>query len=172
MNVFLEDSSGVVWLLAVTTGGLLTTTATVVGAAQPFYLSDSSGNTWLIGVTTGGLLTTTQEGPPGQPLFVTLQTIPYQAIFNLSVLTSGLLQTVPAGPVGVAVWEPNGFAAGTDNSVVGGGGGFLAYPQPPFPVGVGPEANGQFGPLYFTYDSSTATAKGNMFTISNPGRNG
>lgn len=68
-------------------------------------------------------------------------------------------------------WVPNGGGAGTDNRVVGGQGGFMAYPQPPNPVGVGPEANGQFEALNFTYDSSTATAAGNIFRIENPGRN-
>lgn len=71
----------------------------------------------------------------------------------------------------MTTWVQNGFGAGTDNRIVGGGGGFLAYPQPPNPVGVGPEANGQFGPINFTYSSSATPILGNYFTILNPGRN-
>lgn len=70
-------------------------------------------------------------------------------------------------------WVPNGFGAGTDNSAAGGGGGYTAIPQPANPAsGVGPEQNGQFEALVFTYNSSTATALGNIFTINNPGRQG
>ena len=68
-------------------------------------------------------------------------------------------------------WVPNGFGAGTDNRAAGGQGGFMAIPQPPSPVGVGPEANGQFESLVFTYNSATTTAAGNYFIIFNPGRN-
>ena len=71
----------------------------------------------------------------------------------------------------MSTYVPNGFGAGTDNRVDGGAGGFMAIPQPPNPVGVGPEANGQFGALEFTYDSSTPAGAGNIFSISNPGRN-
>lgn len=70
------------------------------------------------------------------------------------------------------MWQSNGFGAGTDNQIVGGGGGYMAYPQPQVPAnGVGPEADGQFGSLTFTYDSSTSAGKGNQFSIQNPGRN-
>lgn len=67
-------------------------------------------------------------------------------------------------------WVQNGYGAGTDNSVVGGAGGFMAYPQPPLPTGqyTTPETNGQFGSLNFTYDNNM----GNRFVIVNPGRNG
>lgn len=73
-------------------------------------------------------------------------------------------------------WVPNGFGAGTDNAVAGGGGGFESIPQPvtgtpPFnsfapyqsPL---PEWQGQFGSESFTY----IAAGGNSFRINNPGR--
>ncbi len=66
-------------------------------------------------------------------------------------------------------WRPNGFGADTDNSVVGGGGGYMAYPQPPSgpnPVLNPPENNGQFGQLSFTFNDF----KGTFFQINNPGR--
>lgn len=66
---------------------------------------------------------------------------------------------------------PNGYGAGTDNTAVGGLGGFMAYPQPPSPVGKGPEANGQFQALNFTYSSAATPSQGNYFVILNPGRN-
>jgi hypothetical protein len=67
-------------------------------------------------------------------------------------------------------WQNNG-GIGVDNSIAGGGGGWMAIPQPPNPVGAGPEANGQYERLVFSYDSSTPQGKGNIFQILNPGRN-
>jgi hypothetical protein len=69
-------------------------------------------------------------------------------------------------------WVTNGGGAGTDNRVVGGLGGFMSYPQPPNPAGVGPEANGQFGALNFTYSSGVTPSQGNFFILVNPGRQG
>lgn len=72
-------------------------------------------------------------------------------------------------------WMPNGWGAGTDNSIVGAGGGFVAYPQPPTPGGFSsaaqppntfPEKNGQFGPVSITVNNTIGT----FFVISNPGR--
>lgn len=70
-------------------------------------------------------------------------------------------------------WQPNGGGCGTDNSVVGGGGGYMAYPQPPAPGGQftnnAPRSgswNGQFGPVTYTFPAGT----GIYFSISNPGR--
>lgn len=70
---------------------------------------------------------------------------------------------------------PNGLGAGTDNSAVGGAGGYTAYPEPPTPGGFAeasqppitfPEKNGQFGPGSLTYLS----IGGNYFVMTNPGR--
>lgn len=64
-------------------------------------------------------------------------------------------------------WQNNGYAAGTDNSVAGGQGGFVAYAQPPVPTNVivVPESWGQYGPLNFTYTSGGLV----NFIINNPG---
>jgi hypothetical protein len=70
-------------------------------------------------------------------------------------------------------WQTNGWGAGTDNSVVGGLGGFMAYPQPPANgIFTTPEQNELCGPLTFSYNSSTPSGQGNIFVISNPGSNG
>ena len=66
-------------------------------------------------------------------------------------------------------WVPNGFGSGEDNSVVGGGGGYMAYPQPPTGLNAAfnpPEDNVQEGALEFTSPASMLC----HFTISNPGR--
>lgn len=66
-------------------------------------------------------------------------------------------------------WTPNGFAAGTDNSAAGGGGGFQAIPQTPTGLNAGftpPENNLQAGSLSFTYVTPGLV----FFKISNPGR--
>lgn len=65
-------------------------------------------------------------------------------------------------------WQPNGAGSGEDNSVAGGGGGFMAIPQPPTGPNAGykPVENyGQFGSLIITVN-----AAGTYSVISNPGR--
>lgn len=73
------------------------------------------------------------------------------------------------------VWSQNGLGCETDNSVVGGDGGYTSYPQPPSPGGFAeanqppitlPEKTGQFGPSSLTYLS----VGGNFFVMTNPGR--
>ena len=75
-------------------------------------------------------------------------------------------------------WVPNGLGAGVDNSVAGGGGGFMSLPQPPSPGGVfnptgkggsqdnGNSWNGGFGPTNVRFNNTIGTD----FSISNPGR--
>ena len=66
-------------------------------------------------------------------------------------------------------WTTNGFGAGTDNSVVGGGGGFMSYPQPPTGPNAAfnpPENDLQAGSLNFTSPATMLV----HFVISNPGR--
>lgn len=75
-------------------------------------------------------------------------------------------------------WFPNGFGSGADNSVAGGGGGFVSLPQPPSPSGTfnpagkggsqdnGNSWNGQFSSLTLTVNNSIGT----FYQISNPGR--
>lgn len=70
----------------------------------------------------------------------------------------------------MTTWYPNGLGAGTDNDIVGGGGGFMSYPQPP----TGPKAglvpaenNGQFGAFNANlYNYNVCVYQ----VINNPGR--
>jgi hypothetical protein len=66
-------------------------------------------------------------------------------------------------------WVPNGYGAGADNSVVGGGGGYMAYPQPPSGENASfnpPENNVQEAAIEFTSTAAMLV----HFIISNPGR--
>lgn len=85
-------------------------------AQAPFlvYLQDSGGGVWLLGVTNNGQITTAKQ--PSGTASVTayaLQDISIQKAWNLSVTTTGLLQTTAiAGEVCVnqiLVNAPNGF---------------------------------------------------------------
>lgn len=155
MAIRLEDSSTAIWLLGITTAGLLTTTVST-GVPQTLFLNNG-GLSWQIGVNTGGLLTSTNVTSGNYPASVTLEDIS-GGLWALSVTFAGLLQT---GPGMALPWVQNGFGAGTDNSIVGGGGGFLAYPQP---IVID-------GPINFQYNSSTPQGQGNIFSVFNPGRN-
>lgn len=158
MSLILQDSNLQIWDVSATTGGQTTTTPSV-GVPQVLYLVDRNNAVWLLGISTLGLLTTTVALATSHPQFTAVN---LTASWSLQVNTQGLLQTFPA-------WVPNGGGAGTDNRVVGGGGGYMAYPQPPtgpraalYP----PDKNGQFGPLAITVNNGT----GVWFQISNPGR--
>lgn len=166
MSFILEDSSTGKWLLGVNVLGQLTTTSTS-GLSTTIFLNFEGIQTWQLGVTTQGLLTTTAVPLVQAPAFIILSD-PFDNNWEVSVNSQGELQDQP---VGIIIWVPNGFGAGTDNTIVGGQGGYMAYPQPAVPGGPTPEDDGQFGPLEFVYNSATATAAGNYFVISNPGRN-
>lgn len=169
MIVRLQDSNSQIWVVGVSTSGLLTTTLSS-GITQNEFLS--VGNlSFQLGVTTGGLLTTTSVPFSASYPTILLFFDTSDVSWEVSVLSSGLLQTTLGSPV--FPWVQNGFGAGTDNSIVGGAGGYMAYPQPPSPVPsfAIPEAVGQFGSLNFSYNSGTSSGAGNVFSISNPGRN-
>lgn len=165
MAILLQDSSSGIWSLGVTTGGLLTTTS-VSGLPRTLFINVAGLQSWQIGVTTGGLLTSTLVTfAPNRVQFIVLKDSSEQN-WTLSVLQGGLLQTEFGGNL---PWVPNGTGAGTDNSEVGGDGGYMAYPQPlqSGVTSINPEQNGQCAPLTFTFDTNDIE-----FVISNPGRNG
>lgn len=65
-------------------------------------------------------------------------------------------------------WQPNGLGAGSTNADVGGGGSYMAYPQPPTGPNAAfnpPERNGLFGGVTSSFNNGTT-----YFTIVNPGR--
>lgn len=130
------------------------------------FLKDANNQAYQINVTTLGTLTATQTSSSSGIASVRIGNSNY----GLAISTTGNLEVVYPF-IGPSMWVPNGFGAGTDNSVVGGAGGFMAIPQPPNPIGVGPEANGQYEALVFNYNSGTSQGAGNVFSINNPGRN-
>lgn len=163
MTIFLDDGTSVTWRLGVNTGGLLTTTVSS-GVPTTLFLSNGSQN-YEVGVTPTGNITTTLVGSSSfSNSFILIDSIGNS--WALTVLAGGFLQTTFAAE---HAWVQNGFGAGTDNSVIGGLGGFMAYPQPPTPVNSfsTPEAVGQFGPLNITVDNTTVDV---TFVIQNPGR--
>jgi hypothetical protein len=167
MNIVLQDSSGQNWLVGVDSTGRATTKAVTSGAGTPvtLLLQDANSVVWQISVDTRGRLVSTATILAPSPSYLSAEID--DSKWNLIITTGGQVQTFSP----FSGWVPNGGGAGTDNSVVGGLGGFMAYPQPPNPVGIGPEADGQFGALAFVYDSSTPQGKGNQFVLFNPGRN-
>jgi hypothetical protein len=78
----------------------------------------------------------------------------------------------------MTAWVPNGAGSGRDNSIVGGGGSFMAYPQPPSPSGLfnppgkggsqdlGNSWNLQAGPV----NAVISDGVNQYCVISNPGR--
>jgi hypothetical protein len=162
MNIVLADGTGTNWAMGVTSALKIHMEPSAAPVSN-LALLDTTGIIWQLGVTPIGRLTAT---PTLSPLSTPVSSAVVGASgYTIRISTLGTFSLLP-NP-----WQPNGWGAGTDNSIVGGLGGFMAYPQPPFPVGVGPEANGQFGPLVFTYNSSTPQGQGNIFSINNPGRN-
>lgn len=176
-----KSSLGLYFQLGVDVQGRLTTTPYPKPPSSitiPFFiLTDSSGQTWQIDVNSTGQLTTTQVAyNSAAPTFLLLP-IPINSGGNVAMLTvstSGILQTQVGG---VTTWVQNGMGAGTDNSIAGGGGGFMALPQPPSPSGafnppntggsfdLGNSWNGRFGST-----SQTLTSGGTWSVINNPGR--
>jgi hypothetical protein len=167
MSIAIRDTSGNIWAITATSNGQLSTSL-ASGSPQPIvlFLKDQSSHIWQVGVNTLGELTTVPGVLSDTPQFtaISLGSTPN---YNLFINTLGMLQTGKGGVSGA--WVPNGFGAGADNSVVGGGGGFMAYPQPPMGLNAAfnpPENNGQFGPLSQTVWNGT----GNWFQLFNPGR--
>ena len=170
MALLLQDSSGNIWSTTATAGGILVTTPSS-GSPVPsiLFLSDTSGQVWQVNVTTGGLLQQIPGSIFDTPIyqFFDLETTPTN--WALYVNTLGILQTKTG--FGTGGWVQNGYGAGTDNRVVGGGGGFMAYPQP----ATGPRANQvplvpeNFGGFGATNEVSW-NGIGNWFQITNPGR--
>jgi hypothetical protein len=170
MSQFLQDSGGGVWLLGVTTQGNLTTTL-ATGFVTPLVLNSAGGQSFQIGVTTIGLLTSTAVPFSLNPKSIVLTDSSNDTWF-LSVNVIGQLQTTQ-----LAAWQPNGFGADIDNSIVGGAGGYMAYPQPPQPDGFNPPLgggydkgnswNGQFQAVQAQVYNYAVDV---FFKISNPGR--
>lgn len=167
MAVLLQDTSGGTWAVTANTDGTLVTTMSS-GLYSTVRLNDENGQTWRLGVTVAGLLVTTATSYFPAPRFVNILDS-LEQIWVVSVSTDGFLQDILGLPDGVLSWIPNGFGAATDNSFVGGGGGYMAYPQPlqSGVVSINPEQNGQCAPLNFTFDTEDI-----LFEIVNPGRNG
>lgn len=166
MALLLQDSSTNIWSVTSNAVGNLVTSTSSGTAPQFLFLVDSSGQVWQLSVTTGGLLQTTPGVSSDTPqyAFYDLGGSPNYALY-INVL--GLLQTKTGQ--GTGGWVPNGYGAGADNSVVGGGGGFMAYPQPPTGPRAAfnpPEQNLQAGVLNFTFSNGT----GVWFQATNPGR--
>lgn len=164
MAILLEDSDSVTWVLGVGTDGLLTTTA-APGIARALFIN-RGGQSWMVGVEPSGLLTTTSVTFSPYRIQFLILTDALDQNWTLSITDDGLLQTSFGGDI---FWQPNGYGAGTDNSVVGGAGGYMAYPQPP-PSGefTTPETDALCGPLFITFNNN----QGNAFSIQNPGSNG
>ena len=93
-DYFLEDSSGGIWGVGITTGGLITTTL-LAGTPNTLYLNDSLGNTWQVRISTGGILSTTSVAIGDNPQSIVL--IDSLGItWEVSITTGGLLQTMQA----------------------------------------------------------------------------
>jgi hypothetical protein len=94
--LILEDSSGNLWSVTVSSTGLLQRTSLGPGTTPPTYLNDIITRTtsWLVGITTSGDLTTTPAPYVGAPTAIALNTQ------NLIVSTDGLLELAPLEPVG------------------------------------------------------------------------
>lgn len=179
MATILQSADGSKWLLGIDMSGRLITTAVGSGTVTVLHLTDTSGQTWLVRVESSApdrLTTDPISFDSVAPTFLLLP-IPLGSggnVGEVTVGTDGRLQTQIGG---VTVWVQNGLGAGTDNSVAGGGGGFMALPQPPSPSGafnppntggsfdLGNSWNGRFGPA-----SQTLTSGGTWSVISNPGR--
>lgn len=183
MAIILQSANTDLWTLGLDIYGRLTTTpfpsALPAQGLTILHLTDSSGQTWLVGVETSfpdRLTTNPISFDSVAPIFILLP-IPFGSGGNVgmvTVRTDGRLQTQVGG---VTTWIQNGLGAGADNSIAGGGGGFMALPQPPSPSGafnppntggsfdLGNSWNGRFGPA-----SQTLTSGGTWSVISNPGR--
>lgn len=167
MSVLLKDSLGNIWSVGATSGGNLTTTPASGSPIPPKLFLRNSGFIYQVTIDTVGILHTTPALLTDTPQYAFIDLASSPVDWGLSVNSSGLLQTSHNGMTGA--WQPNGAGAGTDNAIVGGGGGFMAYPQPPTGprAGVVPvENDGQFGPI----DITVWNGIGNYFVIANPGR--
>lgn len=169
MSILIQDSIGNTWSITASSIGALTSTLSN-GASEPavLFLRDTSNQVWQVGINTLGELTTTPGSPLDTPQFTTIS-LGSTPNWNMFVNVFGMLQTGRGGAFGA--WQSNGFGAGTDNSVAGGGGGFMAIPQPPTgpkatAVPLRPENYGQFGPTEINFNNGIGT----YFTIDNPGR--
>lgn len=168
MSILIQDSIGNTWSISANSLGNITTVPSSGTALPVLFLRDTSNQVWQVGINSLGELTTTPGSPLDTPQFTTIS-LGSTPNWNMFINVFGMLQTGRGGAFGA--WQPNGFGAGTDNSVAGGGGGFMAIPQPPTgpkatTVPLVPENYGQFGATQIAYNNGIGT----YFSVSNPGR--